>query len=82
LSSTRQVNHDVKPAGDSAGQPLNQVFERYAVGAKQKGLKIELRPPKIAMRNDRAARQVVDLPSKEVSGYRPQQKSFLVAEDP
>src|ERR1035441_7395559 len=30
LSSTRQANHHhVKPAGDSAGQPLNRVFERY-----------------------------------------------------
>jgi hypothetical protein len=32
LSSTRQANHHhVKPAGDSAGQPLNRVFERYRV---------------------------------------------------
>jgi hypothetical protein len=30
LSSTRPANHHrVKPAGDSAGQPLNRVFERY-----------------------------------------------------
>jgi hypothetical protein len=30
LSSTRQANqHHVKPAGESAGQPLNRVFERY-----------------------------------------------------
>jgi pimeloyl-ACP methyl ester carboxylesterase len=32
LSSIRQANHHhVKPAGDSAGQPLNRVFERYKV---------------------------------------------------
>jgi hypothetical protein len=30
LSSTRQANHHyVKPAGESTGQPLNRVFERY-----------------------------------------------------
>jgi len=30
LSTTRPANHHhVKPAGDSAGQPLNRVFERY-----------------------------------------------------
>ena len=30
MSSIRQANHHhVKPAGDSAGQPLNRVFERY-----------------------------------------------------
>ena len=30
LSSTRQANHHhVKPAGDSAGQPINRVLERY-----------------------------------------------------
>jgi len=30
LSGTRQASHHhVKPAGESAGQPLNRVFERY-----------------------------------------------------
>ena len=30
LRSTRQANqHHVKPVGESAGQPLNRVFERY-----------------------------------------------------
>jgi hypothetical protein len=34
LSSTRQANqHHVKPAGESAGQPLNRVFERYRIAA-------------------------------------------------
>jgi len=32
LSSTRQANqHHVKPAGESAGQSLNRVFERYTL---------------------------------------------------
>jgi hypothetical protein len=34
LSSTRQANqHHLKPAGESAGQPLNRVFERYRIAA-------------------------------------------------
>jgi hypothetical protein len=33
LSSTRSANHDrVKSARDSAGQPLNRVFERHRIG--------------------------------------------------
>jgi hypothetical protein len=32
LSSTRQANqHHVTPAGESADQPLNRVFERYSL---------------------------------------------------
>jgi hypothetical protein len=32
LTITRQADHHhVKPAGDSAGQPLNRVFERYTM---------------------------------------------------
>ena len=32
MSSTRPANHDrVEPAGDSAGQPLNRLFERYRI---------------------------------------------------
>jgi len=32
LSSTRSANHDrVESAGDSAGQPLNRVFERHSI---------------------------------------------------
>jgi hypothetical protein len=34
LSSTRPANHHrAKPADDSAGQPLNRVFERHTIAA-------------------------------------------------
>jgi uncharacterized protein (UPF0548 family) len=34
LSSTRPANHHRDwPAGDSAGQPFNRVFERHRIGA-------------------------------------------------
>ncbi len=36
LSSTRSANHNrVESAGDSAGQPLNRVFERHKMIKRQ-----------------------------------------------
>ena len=46
MSSTRPANHHhVKPAGDSAGQPLNRVFERYKVGIAQQAVAAALNHP-------------------------------------